>query len=126
MKSLKVLIVDDDPATLDLMERLFLRNGVESLTAETPEAAVAALAEHRLEVGLILADWRFSEDVDASQLYRVLETDYPEMTEHFVVFSGYPDDPDLRTFVSRTGCRMASKPYKVGQAKALLCRLKCG
>ncbi len=71
-----ILIVDDDHAVLASLELLLKQAGYRSMTADTPEAALAALAAG--DVALVLQDMNFSRTTSGNEgldlLRRVRET----------------------------------------------------
>ena len=68
----RVLVVDDDPATLEYMEMVLQTSGFTVDKATTGEQALAAVVAHPVDV--ILLDWRLP-DIDGLTLCKQLRDD---------------------------------------------------
>jgi CheY-like chemotaxis protein len=82
----RVLIVDDDPSYLMIMDRLCRGCGAEVVTVDTAEAARAALAEH--EFNLMLFDLQLPRQ-EGLPLIAEVEQD-PRLAPRAVVVTGFP------------------------------------
>lgn len=65
MSGLKILLVDDQPAVLAALEVLFDVNGFETLSARTPEQALALVRSE--ELGVVLQDMNFHRDATSGE-----------------------------------------------------------
>jgi DNA-binding NtrC family response regulator len=65
MNGLKILVVDDQPAVLAALEVLFDVHGFETLTARTPEEALALVRSE--ELGVVLQDMNFHRDATSGE-----------------------------------------------------------
>lgn len=81
----KILIADDEPANLRLLERLF-RNDYEVITAESGMEALRLLQQH--DVALIITDQRMPEMTGIELLQRTA-TMRPHMVR--IILTGYTD-----------------------------------
>jgi len=53
-----ILVVDDDPPTLELISELFLGSGYNVLTASSGESAVQRARNYKSEIHLLLSDFQ--------------------------------------------------------------------
>ncbi len=83
--SYKILVVDDEPANLRLLERLFRRD-YEVVTAESGEEALSLLPHH--DVALLITDQRMPGMTGVELLKRTVE-----IRPHLVrlILTGYTD-----------------------------------
>src|SRR5580658_5739002 len=76
-----VLVIDDNPGVGTALGMLFALHDITTLTAVSPEAGLAALAAHRVD--LVIADMNFSADTTSGQegvaLFRDIRARYPDM-----------------------------------------------
>jgi len=64
-RMLKVLVVDDQPAVCAALEVLFDLNGMETLTARTPEEALALVRSE--DIGVVVQDMNFHRDATSGE-----------------------------------------------------------
>ena len=83
--SYKIIIVDDEPANLRLLERLF-RHDYEVITAESGEEALRLLDEH--DAALVITDQRMPNMTGVELLKRTAEI-RPHMVR--IILTGYTD-----------------------------------
>ena len=83
--SYKIIVVDDEPANLRLLERLF-RHDYEVITAESGEEALRLLSEH--DAALIITDQRMPNMTGVELLKRTAEI-RPHMVR--IILTGYTD-----------------------------------
>ena len=81
----KIMIVDDEPANLRLLERLF-RNDYEVISAESGTAALRLLEQH--DVALIITDQRMPDMTGIEVLKRTASL-RPNMVR--IILTGYTD-----------------------------------
>jgi DNA-binding NtrC family response regulator len=76
-----VLVIDDNPGVGTALGMLFGLHDIITLTAISPEAGLAALAAHHID--LVIADMNFSADTTSGQegvaLFRDIRARYPDM-----------------------------------------------
>jgi DNA-binding NtrC family response regulator len=65
VRVLKVLVVDDQPAVCAALEVLFDLNGMETLTARTPDEALALVRSE--DVGVVVQDMNFRRDATSGE-----------------------------------------------------------
>jgi len=73
----KILLVDDEPCILDVLERLLQRESFETATAGQAEEALACLREQ--SVDLMIADLRLGEGMDGIELMHAAHRLHPEL-----------------------------------------------
>ena len=113
---LRVLIVDDDPSLIDVLERGFSEWGLDVVAHTTFEGARQALRSDRFDA--LLTDVRLGA-FNGLQLAVVARDTFPDI--RIVVFSGF-DDPVLRSEAEHIGARYAVKPITAEALSKLLKR----
>lgn len=102
----KIVIVDDEPANLRLLERLF-RNDYNVLTAESGADALSLLEQH--DVALIITDQRMP-GMSGIELLKRTTTIRPHMVR--IVLTGYTDVESLVEAInSGQVYRYVTKPW---------------
>jgi two-component system nitrogen regulation response regulator NtrX len=84
MSRCDVLIVDDDPAIVSLLETVCSRSGLLTKTAVDGDEALAVLASQR--VGVILLDLWLPR-VQGAEVVGALATSHPELLSRVIVFT---------------------------------------
>ncbi len=99
-----VLVVDDNPAVSTALGMLFGLHDIKTLTAASPQAGLASLAVHRVD--LVIADMNFSADTTSGQeglaLFRDIRARYPDMP---VDPADGLDAPGVGRAAGEGGCR---------------------
>jgi DNA-binding NtrC family response regulator len=76
-----VLVIDDNPAVGTALSMLFGLHDITTLTAASPDAGLAALAAHNVD--LVIADMNFSADTTSGQegvaLFRDIRARHPDL-----------------------------------------------
>jgi two-component system sensor histidine kinase/response regulator len=102
----KIMVVDDEPANLRLLERLF-RNDYGVLTAESGADALRLLQEH--DVALIITDQRMPE-MSGIELLKRTAAIRPHMVR--IILTGYTDVESLVEAInSGQVYRYVTKPW---------------
>ena len=103
-----ILIVEDEPPLLDLLEAAFLDNGYAVFTAADGVEGLKKYREHMQEIRVVLTDFGLPK-ADGAALLRSLQSVNPHVA--VVVASGY-FDPHARAELTRRGARaLVAKPY---------------
>ncbi|HTS00716.1 MAG TPA: PAS domain S-box protein, partial [Bacteroidota bacterium] len=103
-----ILIVEDEPPLLDLLEAAFLDNGYTVFTAADGVEGLKKYREHMQEIRVVLTDFGLPK-ADGAALLRSLQSVNPHVA--VVVASGY-FDPHARAELTRRGARaLVAKPY---------------
>jgi len=103
-----VLIVDDDPALLNLGRHVLERCGYHALTAESGEAALAAYRANGECIDLVVLDLNMpgmGGEKCLSEMVRLK----PDIK--LILTSGQPPDNDLCETIAAAGCEFIGKPY---------------
>jgi DNA-binding response OmpR family regulator len=108
------LIVDDDPALLEGLERSFRAAGEHVVAAGSFEEARAALRDHVFDA--LITDVRLGA-FNGLQLAVMARAQHPNV--RLIVFSGF-DDPVLRDEAAVLRAEYLVKPVTVGQLLALV------
>jgi CheY-like chemotaxis protein len=104
--SKSVLLVEDDPALLDMLDQTLKRAGFTVVTAVHGADALTQLAA--LSVDIVVTDILMPE-MDGFELIRALRAKWPELP--VVAMSGIEDTPNFRNLALKFGARAAlSKP----------------
>ena len=101
-----VLCVDDDPAVLRSLVRLFRGEPVELQTTLQPEEALRWMGRH--EVDLLLTDQRMPRMTGTELVEQVLSSS-PRTA--CVILTGYPLDTAVLPAFLRGSCDVFSKPW---------------
>jgi DNA-binding NtrC family response regulator len=99
---LRLLIIDDEPALLDLLRRYLGRQGYEVETCPTPGEALARFRADRERFSLVITDLSMPE-MDGEELIRKLRELHPALPA--IITSGYPYQPQ------GTGVGFLQKPF---------------
>ena len=105
-----VLVAEDDPDILELVQLLLTGLGYHVLTATDGAHAVEAAQAHRGTIDLLLSDVVMPR-MSGAELARHLRSAEPSLKVMFA--SGYFDDPAVREAVTTHGAAFIAKPYKM-------------
>lgn len=111
----KLLLVDDDPAFLQVMSRALGKRGFEVETAETAEQALAAAKEQGPQYALV--DLKLQESSGLDLVPELAAMD-PEMV--IVVLTGYASVTTAVTAIKRGAANYLSKPVTVDEVISVL------
>lgn len=105
-----VLLVDDEPVVLDLLEDLLSDSGFQVTRADNGAQALELVVEREFDAMLI--DLKMP-DMDGRRLYHEVCQQRPAMASRIIFTTGDLDRPDLRTFLDDTGAVLLRKPFKL-------------
>ena len=111
----KLLLVDDDPAFLQVMSRALGKRGFAVETAETAEQALAAARETAPQYALV--DLKLQESSGLDLVPELAAVD-PEMV--IVVLTGYASITTAVTAIKRGAANYLSKPVTVDEVNSVL------
>jgi DNA-binding NtrC family response regulator len=103
-----ILVVDDDPAVLRLMERTLSRAGYRVLAADGGWSAIRAYESSAAPIHLLLTDV-IMPDLTGPVLAERLRARQPDMQVLFI--SGFHDAELVQRFVTRKGYTLLPKPF---------------
>jgi response regulator RpfG family c-di-GMP phosphodiesterase len=113
-----VLCVDDDPAVLSALRRLFRSEPYEIVTTASPGQAWESLLRH--PVAVVISDERMPE-ASGTELLAAVRERWPWIG--LVILTAFPDR-DLRIRGLNAGIdRLLSKPWQAESLKRAVCRL---
>jgi signal transduction histidine kinase/CheY-like chemotaxis protein len=116
-----VLVADDEEPVRSTTRRLLERMGLDVVTAENGEVALARFAEHAQNIRLVVLDVGMPV-MDGAECFRRLreQSDVPVL-----IATGYSDDTQAQTLVS-AGARILEKPFSSAQLKQEVLQLIAG
>ena len=110
-----VLVVEDEPAILEIVELLLRQTGYEVLAAGSPGAALRLAAERGYAIDLLLTDLVMPE-MDGRELARRLEADRPGLKRLFM--SGHAADIVADHGLADGEANFIAKPFSMDQLLA--------
>jgi CheY-like chemotaxis protein len=108
--SLSILLVDDNHEVREGLARVLRSSGYTVATAENGLEALAALEANRYRA--IICDIMMPV-MDGIRLYQLIEARHPDATRHVLFVSAWFDDPEVQSFLTRTGRPVLRKPFEI-------------
>jgi CheY-like chemotaxis protein len=108
----KILLVDDEPVVLDLLEDLLSDSGFQITRTDNGAQALELVCEREFDAMLI--DLKMP-DMDGRRLFKEVCARRPAMASRIVFTTGDLDRPDLRLFLDDTGAVLLRKPFELEQ-----------
>ena len=116
-RSLRVLVVDDEPFILQLLQQILEGEGHRVWVADGGAAALERLAEGGVDV--VFSDWRMPE-MGGDALYERISNEYPDLCGRVVFTTGDTLDPAVGRAAERHGNHVLNKPFEIEQVRAIL------
>jgi DNA-binding response OmpR family regulator len=113
-----ILLVEDEPAILEMIRRMLARQGYVVLAAATPAVAVQLAREHAGTIHLLVTDVVMPE-MNGRELARTILTLHPDVARLFM--SGYTADVIAHHGVLNEGVHFIQKPFTM---KALAAKVR--
>ena len=110
-----ILLVEDEPANLEMYRRMLAALGYTVLAAATPEECMRLAAEHAGSVALLLTDV-IMPGMNGQDLAKVIYADAPEIKCLFM--SGYTDTAITHGGVLEPGVHLIQKPFSFEELAA--------
>jgi CheY-like chemotaxis protein len=110
-----VLVVDDEPEVLRLVETVLIRNGHKVITASNGDRAMEKVRKHGGAPDLLLTDV-VMPGLSGPMIAEQLHTQYPALKVLFM--SAYEDRQVVRRYVKDEGFDLISKPFSVDDLAA--------
>lgn len=112
----RVLVVDDDEATVALFQTILEVDHWEVETSNSGREATAKIQPARYD--LVVCDLNMPE-VNGIEVYQAaIETD-PELRRRFLFVSGYADSDAAKAFLLEAGCPVLRKPIQLEEFRAV-------
>jgi two-component system NtrC family sensor kinase len=108
--SLGVLLVDDNHEVREGLARVLRSSGYSVATAENGLEALAALEENRYRA--VICDIMMPV-MDGIRLYQLIQARHPDVTQRVLFVSAWFDDPEVQSFLTRTGRPVLQKPFDI-------------
>ncbi len=102
-----IVVVDDEPALLDISKEILIQNGYQVFSAECAEQALVILANESID--LLISDV-IMPDMDGYQLASIVNKNYPAIKIQLI--SGFTDDRHLNMIDEELHHNLLYKPLK--------------
>ncbi len=113
-----ILVVDDEPAILEMLSRLLTKRGYRVETANSGEEAVERIAlGHDYDV--ILLDI-FMPGQEGKTTYEKIIGLRPALTRRVIFITGDATVPDTQVFLDRTNASYIAKPFDLDELVAAI------
>ncbi len=110
----KILVVDDDPGTLELLSQVLTAEGHEVQTAATATDALERIESERYS--LILLDIKLP-GMSGIELYRSIQKIAESLARRILFITGDVMGVDTKDFLSKTKAPYISKPFDIEQLR---------
>ncbi|MEI6083862.1 MAG: ATP-binding protein [Verrucomicrobiota bacterium] len=115
--SYRLLVVDDEPGIVEVLQAIFLGCGYAVDTASNGNEALEKIADHHYD--LILSDLCMP-GVDGEGLYRKVKELDPELAARMIFVTGDTVSHKSRSFLEWTGNRWFSKPFNIRELEEVV------
>ena len=119
LKGRKVLVAEDEPALLEIYDRVLRAEGAVVTLAQDGEEAWNCLAKDDFDFDLIITDLRMP-NLDGRQLYERTAEERPDMLRRFVFTTGDLAREDTLEFLKGLPNRILSKPLQMDTVRRVL------
>ncbi len=107
-----ILIVEDEKLMLELLEKVFLREGYQVMAVSDGEEAIDVYRRHKLKIDIVLLDVGLPK-MAGWQVLAKMKEENPEV--RVVIATGYLE-PQRKAEMSGAGVnQFVTKPYKLDQ-----------
>jgi two-component system, NtrC family, response regulator AtoC len=117
-KTPRILTVDDDPVTCELLGEVFTREGFGTAFANSGEAALAEMAVQRPD--LLLSDIRMKTRLDGLSLLEIVRREYPSIP--VVLMTAFGSIETAVRAVKEGAFDYISKPFDIDELVAIVRR----
>jgi len=115
--SYRLLLVDDEPGIIEVMQAIFSGSGYTVDTASNGNEALEQIARHQYD--LILSDLCMP-GVDGEALYKRVRANNPELAARIIFVTGDTVSHKSRSFLEWTGNRWFSKPFNIAEIETVV------
>jgi signal transduction histidine kinase/ActR/RegA family two-component response regulator len=119
--ALHVLVIDDDPTILELVEAALDGSGATVRSARGGREALGVLARGD-RFDMILSDMRMP-DVDGAGVFRYLQENRPELIEKLVFATGDIANAKSVSFLESAGRPILTKPFSIAALRETVARV---
>ena len=112
---MKILIVEDEPKVLELLQGFFIARGHEVLTSQTGTGAVEQIGQSHPDI--VLLDWWLKDRVSGQQVLQ--ETKQRSPNSAVIVITGF-EDVSPEQILKLGGYALLKKPVALDQLDALV------
>ena len=117
-----ILLVEDEPALRNSIEKILKQLGYQVLTAPTGGAALTVYQDHREKIHLLLTDMVMPGGLSGKELAECLRQENPRLK--VIYMSGYSPDLTDPNLTLQAGVNFLAKPFQIHQlAQTLRARL---
>ena len=113
----RALVVDDEAAVRELLQRLLTKRGFAVDVAEDGQVAADVLKQHRFDI--VFCDGQMPR-VGGIALYELLRRQQPNVLKRFVFITGDILNDQLQSFAEAAQIPMLSKPFGAAKVDAVL------
>jgi DNA-binding NtrC family response regulator len=114
----QILTVDDDSVTCELLCEVFTREGFGATSANSGEAALAAVAQQRPDI--LLSDIRMKTRIDGLSLLEIVRREYPSVP--VVLMTAFGSIETAVRAVKQGAFDYISKPFNIDELVAIVRR----
>jgi len=115
-----ILVVDDEPVIVRLLEDFFQRKGFNVLSAGSGNDAFEILMHN--DVDLIITDIKMPQ-MDGKQFYDAVKERKPKLLEKLIFITGDTLNSETRSFLRETGAYYLRKPFSFNEIMRLLSKI---
>jgi two-component system NtrC family sensor kinase len=113
----RLLIVDDEPGIVDVLQEVLGNNGYRIETASNGAKALNCIASQ--EYDLIISDLCMPE-MSGEKLHAAIREHYPHLLNRIIFLTGDTVSPGSRSFLEQTGARWLSKPFNIAEVERVV------
>ena len=113
----RILVVEDEPASRELCQRVLTEEGFEVDVASNGRIAMAMISEQ--EYDLYLFDIKMPI-MDGKELYEWLQEAYPSSASRVIFTTGSAIGKDTQNFLQRSGRQVLAKPFTPDELRTTL------
>jgi len=112
-----ILVVDDEPLIVKLLEDFLRRKGFSVITATTGYQALNILQNNRVE--LVISDIKMPQ-MDGKRFYSAIKANNPALLEKLIFITGDTLSDDTRKFLKTIKGRYLKKPFSFDEIMKLI------
>lgn len=118
IKSLRILIIDDQKELLDVVSRMVGSLGHKPVTSSSPRDALKILENEHGNIDLVITDYSMPE-IDGLEIVRICTKHYPEIP--IILCSGFGEQlPDQAQQIAGATIRILEKPFGLKSIRDVL------